>query len=287
MQEVAPGIFVETSYSPYNLGLITLDNGVLVIDIPPRATDAARWLSQVQEFAGPVRYAVLTNAIPERLVAAAMWDVPLIAEEQTARAITEKDDKEWHELFQNIGKRYPEESSIFSSLKPHRVTLAFNQHFILHRRTPSVEFRAVHNVLPGSLWVFVPDHGILFAGDTVVIDYVPIMDLNTDCNVWLKLLMDLEEQRNVRRIISGRGQAIVRPGALAEQQELLKVATQTAQKLAKHEDIASELSRTARELVLAFFPHTQRQPEKLARIKQLLETMVTQIRPPVDPEEED
>ena len=43
MQEIAPGIFVESAYPPYNLGLIVTERGPIVIDMPPRPSYAWAW----------------------------------------------------------------------------------------------------------------------------------------------------------------------------------------------------------------------------------------------------
>ena len=79
MQEIAPGIFVESAYPPYNLGLIVTDHGSIVIDIPPSPSHAWAWQQQVEEVAGKPRYAILTDASLERQIASSLWNVPLIA----------------------------------------------------------------------------------------------------------------------------------------------------------------------------------------------------------------
>ena len=85
MRKIAPGIFVETEYTPYNLGIITLSEGAaLAVDAPPDPERAQAWRALVESQIGPLRYLVLTDATAEKLVAAALWrDVPLVITERT------------------------------------------------------------------------------------------------------------------------------------------------------------------------------------------------------------
>ena len=71
---------------------------------------------------------------------------------------------------------YPEGGQFIDQLKPRKPMIAFNRRFYLHTRTPPLQFEVVDGVTLGSLWVLLPDLGILIAGDTVSVDDVPCFD---------------------------------------------------------------------------------------------------------------
>ncbi len=287
MQEVAAGVFVESSYAPYNLGLIKIEGGALAVDIPPRPSDAAQWLSHAEEAVGPVRYAVLTNATLDRLIAAAFWHVPVIAAERAARILMEKDDKAWNELLREKSGRYPDEMSAFSALKLPRVALAFNQRMLIYRQDAPLTFESVSGLLPGSLWVFVPDESILFAGESVSVDEFPLITKDIDLNAWFNLLTTLENRHNVRRIVAGRGRALVRPGELEGQREFLHVLMHTVRKLIRDDVSTTRVSEVAWDLVQAFFPNTPRQSVRMQCAKQALTDLIAKAQAPVLLEEDE
>ena len=55
MKEVAPGLFVESSYPPCNLVLIVSDQGGIVVDLPPSPMHAMNWLEQARGISGTLR----------------------------------------------------------------------------------------------------------------------------------------------------------------------------------------------------------------------------------------
>jgi len=288
MEEVAPGIFIESGYPPYNLGLIDLDDGALVVDIPPRSSHAQAWLEQVQAAVGTVRYVVLTDAQIERLVAAALWNIPVIASEAALRTVAKFEERDWRDLLQATEERYPEDADLLDDVKPNPPKFAFSRRFKFHRTTPPFVFEGVAGAAPGSITLFVPEHKLLFAGDTVSISEPPPMHLAPDFDAWLASLEALAERTDVRHIVPGRGDAPVLRGELATQLEFMRVVQETAQALA--EGSGSEgVSKAARELGQAFFNQMGKQAVK--RLQSGLEYLIQDLRgdlmPPADEEEEE
>jgi len=288
MEEIAPGIFIESDYLPYNLGLIDLDDGALVVDIPPRPSHAQAWLEQVQASVGTVRYVVLTDAQIERMVAAALWNIPVIASEAALRTVANFEDRDWRDLLQATEERYPEDADLLDDVKPNPPKFAFSRRFRFHRPTPPFIFEAVAGAAPGSITLFVPEHKLLFAGDTISISEPPPMHLTPDFDAWLASLETLAERTDVRHIVPGRGEAPVLRGELATQLEFMRVVQETAQALA--EGSGSEgVSKAARELGQAFFNQMGKQAVK--RLQSGLEYLIQDLRgdlmPPADEEEEE
>ncbi|MGC9393601.1 MAG: hypothetical protein ACP5J4_01955 [Anaerolineae bacterium] len=273
MQEIAPGIFVESAYPPYNLGLIVTDHGPIVIDIPPRPSYAWAWQQQVEEVAGKPRYAVLTDASLERQIAASLCEVPIIAGEAMLRALIAYDERGWREMLQDYVARYPEEGDELSRIKPHPPTLILDEHFLMHYRTPPLEFESVEGGAPGSLWLTVPDLGLFFAGDTIIVDEPVLMERTPDSKAWLNTLSNLARRTTVRKIVPGRGKAPIQHSEIEDQREFIRVMRRTARTLAGKNNFG--LIQCAQDLGQTFY-NAQGQ-KAVKRIKAGLQHLVAEI----------
>jgi glyoxylase-like metal-dependent hydrolase (beta-lactamase superfamily II) len=275
MQEIAPGIFVESRYPPYNVGLILTDNGAIAVDIPPRPSHAWAWQEQVEQIAGRLRYAVITDATLKRQVAASLWNVPIIAAMPTLRAIAAYDEREWRDMLQIFIAQHPEEAEELGRIRPHPPTFAFDARFFLHYRTPPVELEVVAGAAPGSLWITLPDHGLLFAGDTIAVDEPPPLDDTPDSKGWLNTLGALARRATIRTIVPGRGKAPIQHGDIEPQREFLRVMRRTARTLVNSNSV--RLTQCAQDLGQAFY--NAKGQKAVKRIKAGLEHLVAEIQP--------
>lgn len=252
MQEIVPGIFVETTYPPYNLALISLDEGALLVNAPPRPSHAEAWMIQAHEHARPIRYLALTDATPERLIGAAACDVPIIASKATLRTLTRKSDRDWHELTQTMAHRYPDEAEAIHSLKQPQVTLACDQELTFYRRTPPLRFAELPGTTPGALSIRVEEHKLLFAGDAVTIDAPLPLEYAGDSKAWLNLLGDLAFDTDIQRIAPGRGRAVILRGEIEQVREFLRVMRRISRTLERSEG-ESGYKKNAQDLGQAFY----------------------------------
>lgn len=273
MQEIVPGIFVESAYPPYNLGLIVTDHGPIVIDIPPRPSYAWAWQQQVEEVAGKPRYAVLTDAALERQIAASLWDVRLIAGEAMLRTLIAYDERAWREMLQLYITQHPEEADELLRTKPHPPTLALDKHLLLYYRTPPLELESVAGGAPGSLWVTIPEHNLFFAGDTIVVDEPPLLERTPDSKGWLNTLSNLARRTTVRHIVPGRGKPSIQNNDIESQREFMRVMRRTARTLAGNNNF--RLTQCAQDLGQTFY-NAQGQTA-VRRIRAGLEHLVEEI----------
>lgn len=275
MEEIVPGIFVETSYSPYNLGLITINDATIAVDLPPRPSHAREWLAKARNVVGPVRYVVLTNASPERQVGAAICNAPIIAAEATLETLAAQDDRAWRELLHTVAKHYPDEVDDIMALNPHHVTIAFNQNFMMHHHTLPLKFETVSGAEPGSLWLTVPEHNLLFAGDTVAVDEPPPLERTINSKAWLNALGYLTKRSKIYHVVPGRGKAPILRGEIEQQREFLRIMRRTARTLARRQHLDINYTQPARDLGQTFFNRSGQ--KAVVRIKQGLERFVSEI----------
>ncbi len=278
MEEIIPGIFVEERYAPYNVGLVTLDEGALVVDVPPHPEDARQWLREVQQTAGAIRYLILTDAQLPRIVGASLWRVPIVASAATARYVSALEEEDWKELLPQIQETYGDEADDLSNLKPRPVQIACDDRLWLHRHTPALEVEAIAGAARGSLWLHVPDQNVLFAGDTVAFDTPPILAQTPDSKAWLDTLSRLAHLKTVQRIVPGRGANVILRSELEVQREYMRVARRSARKLARKPAPGEGLSKEARELQQAFFPEIKKASPAMQRIREGLAHLVQEIQ---------
>lgn len=275
MEEISPGVFVETAYPPYTVALIAGEHAAIAVDWPLRRRQAEEWRRAAEEVAGPLRYAILTDAGPERQVAAAQCGLPLIGSAATRRVLRAHDERAWRELLQEVAAQYPEEAADFYVLIPPRLTLSFEQELRLYRPAPGLHLETVAGAAPGALWVTLPERQMLLAGDSVTLGEPPPLGRTPDFKAWLAALTQLENRPQVFRIVPGRGGGTLLKGELEAQCEFLRALRHTARRLA-HGKAGQSYVQPAQDLGQMFF---NRGGQKvIQRIRRGLERLVAEYQ---------
>ncbi len=276
MQEITPGVLVETGYPPYNVGLIAGDRAAVAIDWPLRPSHAQQWRRAAEAAVGPLRYVILTDAGPERQVAAAHCGLPLIGSEATQRAFAEHDERTWHELLQEVGKNYMEESSNLYKLALPHVTLTFDRMLWLYRYSAALCLESIAGVAPGALWITLPERRLLFAGDSVAVSEPPPLHGVPDFKDWLAALIQLENRPQVYQIVPGRGAAPVLKGDVEQQCEFLRTLRHTALRLSHAKGGSQGYTQPAQDLGQMFF--NQAGQKATQRIRRGLERLAAEFQ---------
>lgn len=276
MKEVAPGFFVESTYPPYNLVLITSDRGGIVVDLPPSPMHAMNWLEQARGMAGTLRYVVLTDGTRDRHMGTAVCDVPIVATEATLRLMKAYDeDRPRREFVDGLVARYPDEVGGYDNLVPRKPMLALNETITLYTGSRVLQIEAVEGAAPGSLWIWVADEELLIAGDSVVSGVAPLMADVPGSKAWLNTMTALAHRAMVETIIPGRGAAAIRKAEIEPQREFMRVMRRAARTIAHRGADNLELTRTAQELGQTFYNHQGQKAVK--QIKAGLERLVAEI----------
>ena len=205
MEEIAPDVYISTFYPGINVGFVVTDGGAVAVDAPPLPADARAWRKQILQTAGgPIRYAVLTDPHPDRLLGLGWLRAPVVVGTYTLRWFKEGGETLWRSVFEEWGRRQPEGKDLelppFPSLE-----VAVDGRMTLHGSTPVV-VGSVAGASPGSIWVRLPQQEVLFAGDTVVVGTHPRLAAASDTRAWLETLVELRRARfPARLIVPGRG----------------------------------------------------------------------------------
>ncbi|HNT74655.1 MAG TPA: hypothetical protein PKH77_06525 [Anaerolineae bacterium] len=275
MQEIAPGILVETAYPPYNVALIAADHMAVAIDWPLRPSHAQQWLRAAQSAVGPLRYVILTDAGPERQVAAAQCGLSLIASTATRDVMMAHDEHSWRELLQEVAAQCPEEALDIHKLTPPHIMLTFDRVLRLYRRAAVLHLEAAPGAAPGALWAALPEHKLLFAGDSVALSEPPPLGGVPDFLAWLEALTQLENRPQVYQVVPGRGTASILKGEVERQCEFLRTLRHTARRLA-HSKGGQSYMQPAQDLGQMFF--NQGGHRAVQRIRRGLERLVAEFQ---------
>jgi len=276
VKEVATNVFVESSYPPYNLVLIKTEKGGIIVDVPPNPVHALTWIEQARAAGGPLRYVVFTDAGRERQLATAFCEVPVIATETMLRIMAGySEERARREYFDLLTSRYPEEMGALDGARPRKPAIAFNSAFTLYADGMTLQFEAVEGAAPGSLWLLIPEHSLLIAGDTVVVNVPPAMEATPNSKAWLNTMAGLAHRQTVKGIVPGCGPAWINRGDIESQREFMRVMRRAARTLARKSANGLSLTQTAQELQQTFFNRSGQKAVKLLRAG--LERLVAEV----------
>ena len=278
MEEISPGIYVETFFPGINVGFICTDEGAVAIDAPPLPADGLAWRERIEEIAGgPVRWAVLTDDHPDRLLGIGALGAPVVAGRGTLSRLREGKEGLWHTLVEEWVRRWPEREGIEQSalVIPE---VAVDGHITLQGSLP-VTVAAVHGAAPGSVWVRVAERRILFAGDTVVVGTWPLVASSPDTRAWLKALVDLRRARTpIRLIVPGRG-PVSGKEATYPLSEYLQLVRRRVRSLHIAGGTRGDLLALIPEF-MTLFPADEEREEIQQRVRAGLERVYEEMRPP-------
>ncbi|HIE39495.1 MAG TPA: MBL fold metallo-hydrolase [Anaerolineales bacterium] len=205
MEEIAPGVYVSSFYPGINVGLIVTDGGPIMVDSPPLPDDARAWRERAEEVAGgPIRYVVLTDHHPDRLIGAGWPGAPVVAGRGAFRRLREGGESLWRAVVEEWVRRRPGAEGL-ADARPVLPEVIVAGRVSLHGSVPVV-VESVPGAAPGSVWVRLPEQEVLFAGDTVVVGAHPFLAEAPDTRAWLETLVDLRRPWfPARLIVPGRG----------------------------------------------------------------------------------
>jgi glyoxylase-like metal-dependent hydrolase (beta-lactamase superfamily II) len=207
MQEIASGVFVETSYEGVNVGAVLTEEGVVCIDVPSYPRDARDWVSRINRLHGRgARYLILTDYHGDRLLNTRWFGVPVIASRATAERLAAYDRRYPSALLESLSIRNPQLGRELTSGPVGQVDLSFAGEISLHSDRHILRLASRPGPDAGAIWAYLPEAGILFSGDSIVTTgHPPLNDMLLED--WLASLRSLKEHLfEVKLIVPGRGE---------------------------------------------------------------------------------
>jgi len=206
MEQLADRVYVETTYDGVNVGAILTQDGPVAIDVPSYPRDARDWATRLHTLnRRPVQFLALTDCHGDRILNTRWLNAPMIAHQATADRLNAYDKRYPQSLLDSLLARNPIAGRLLSNSPVERVALSFSQDLRLVKEECEVVFVAAPGPMPGNIWVYLPQAGILFAGDTITAGTHPLL-AEANSEQWLATLERLRQwPQEIKVIVSGRG----------------------------------------------------------------------------------
>lgn len=205
MQRLTDTVYVETEFEGSNVGVVATGSGLVLIDTPPRPSDAVQWRKFVEGL-GPVRYVINTEHHFDHTLGNFFFPGRVVAHEGTRanffyrtltqgvtlenpRPIVEAIDPDGLPLIRDYRPRVPEIT--FSD----RMTIRLGGH--------RIELTHMPGHVPNGIAVHVLPDRVLFAGDNLFHQSMPWLQ---ECDPW-KWQESLERLRafDAAAVVPGHG----------------------------------------------------------------------------------
>ncbi len=262
MHKLAGNTYVESSYSGVTVGAVVTRAGVICIDTPMRPSDARAWRDKLGTLSPkPILYVINTDHQRDRVLGNQWLDAPVIAHEWVGERM-----RLYPEIVKSGGFEMAADYDLMRELAGVRIIppqITFSKELTLLKGDREIVVRHMAGQSPGAAWVILPDTGVVFAGDSVVIDTHPRL-ADADFEAWLANLDELRKARfPAKTIVPGRGRPTNKEG-LKYTMDYLRSARRKLDALAKGSRSRSEAATIAHEL-LKHFPVPDSQRELVAR----------------------
>lgn len=194
-------VYIEIGWPGANVGYVTTEDGLVMIDTPRLPTDAIKWRKQI-ESKGNVKYLINTESHDDHFFSDFFFEAPVVAHNKTREAILATDINHVLEVIANDD---PDSKPLISDYKVNIPCITFSEQLTLYVGKHS--FRLIH--LPGhcsgQTAVFVPEEKVVFTGDNVSHKIQGFLHEAEPYN-WLESLNRLSELE-VDYIVPGHGEA--------------------------------------------------------------------------------
>ena len=211
MDKLTPHVYVESGYRGCTVGAIVTPTGRDLCRYAAAARRcaplAAAQIAQLTK--QPIAYTIYTDGHRDRVLGQQWLGGLVVAHEATWEKMRSYGDALRQQVVEFLSHHgapeAAEELSRHLQLGLPQLTVSDGGTLTLHLGKPQIVVRPVGGATPGSLWVELPDQGVVFAGDLVTQSTHPFMSEATTA-IWLERLAELRDPDYfATKIVPGRG----------------------------------------------------------------------------------
>ncbi|MCS7250832.1 MAG: MBL fold metallo-hydrolase [Anaerolineae bacterium] len=260
-------IFIEDRLHFSTVGAVRTERGWVCIDTPADPLHAAWWQQTLKAIAPlPILAVIYTDAGRDRVLGTA-----ILTEERPALVIAhhqafdrikghgELGRQQVVDTLINVGQSESAELLNRTPLVLPNVT--FSDRLILDFGSPRLILEHVGGASPGQIWVRIPEHDVVFVGDTVTLNAHPNLS-EADLERWLEQLRQLHAGQVAYRVVPGRG-PLVEPKGVFPVLHYLKILHKRVKSLSRGRRKV-ELSPLVSEF-MGYFPVPEHDRERIQR----------------------
>ena len=204
MQQIAERVYVETTYYGGNVGCVITEKGPLLIDTPVLPRESRHWRDQISLLTSlPVQYVINTDYREEHILGNGFFDAPVIAHELTWERVSGYGDGFWQQVANLLQPMDVEVADEIDQLELVPPQITFTERMLLF--TQATPLRLIHlgGHTPATIAVYLPDEQIVFPGNNVMRDTLPVLT-QADTKQWLQALTAIRKMR-VKTLVPGHG----------------------------------------------------------------------------------
>lgn len=265
MQEITPGVLIETSYPGVTLAVIRSRRGLILIDAPLRIEDARSWRSILAGMQiGHDRLLVTLDEHFDRTLGIRQMECISVGHEVLHQVMRDRPA-----TFKTQGQETGAEWEQLSGLGVVRWAspdITFTNSLDIHWEEVLVKLYAMPGSSRASIWVELPKHKVIFVGDTVIPQAPPFLAF-ADLAAWQAAINRLlSPEFRGYTVVSGRS-GIVTAGDVKEQGKFLAKVQQAVEKLSGKEDDLHEIDHIAFQLLKGIdhrSPHSEQYYSRLS-----------------------
>jgi len=193
-------VYVETGFRGANVGFVTTEQGVVMIDSPQRPTNALAWRKEIAD-RGPVRYLINTESHSDHFTGNFFFATTVVAHEKTRQAMLAVDRSQ---IIERIAEIDPEGFSLATDYELRAPSITFSERLTLYLGSHSFHLLHLPGHTAGETGVFVPEERVVFTGDNVFCRVQTFLH-EADPFAWLESLKRIGELE-VDYIVPGHGE---------------------------------------------------------------------------------
>lgn len=272
MQQVAPGVYVESFYPDVTVGVILTGQGVICIDSPMRPADARRWRAQIAGLTDePIRYLVYTDAHRDRILGGQYLGGAVVTHAGTGETLANCGEAFRQQAADSLARHDPDAAAEIShEFRPVLPQITFLHQLTFYLGSKAVTLQHVSGPAAGSLWVMLPDQRVLFTGDTLTVERHPAL-AEADIDGWLALLHTLSEQAPAMTLVPGRGGLTAQAHDIKKLAAYLNAVRTRVRSLIRTQPASPDMTALAQEFLDRFPVPGEERERVLRRIKAGLE----------------
>jgi len=198
--QLTTNVYVETGYFGANVGYVTTEQGVVMIDTPHKPTDAVAWRREI-EGKGQIRYLINTEWHKDHYTGNFFFAAPVIAHYKTREVILDVDKSQ---VLERIAEIDPEGLPLVTEYRVNAPSITFSERLTLHLGSHTLHLIHLPGHTAGETAVFVPKERLVFTGDNVFYRVQAFLH-EADPFAWLQSLKRIGELE-VDYIVPGHGE---------------------------------------------------------------------------------
>jgi len=207
MEEIAENVFIEQGYPRVVLGVLKLEQGLLLVDSPFRHEDVPSWQSELSQLgAGMERLLVLLDAHVDRTMTIRAMETNVLAHENVIEIIRSRSTASKNQdLEPGPDWKHTEFPAGYRCVKPQ---VTFTDEALLHWDENPILVTHKPGAHSAGAWLIDETRKIVFIGDSVL-EAQPPFFAQADIDAWISELNWLQSDRFTNfKLISSRNGVI-------------------------------------------------------------------------------